>query len=163
MWSERVNPLTAWSEGPFGDRGEVPGLYLRPDGGIARRDIQYARNPARSASSLLWEVAALGRGWVRERALCLSGGEMQEHIRQGRQGSKGRTYSTICGMVSVFQGSACLVSFLAIGEPRGAGAGEGAASLVGVFSLGGVGLALCEDRWPRPLLGGRRPRSNFYS
>ena len=83
----------------------------------------------------------------RERALCLSGGEMQEQIRQGRQGSKGRTYSAICGIVCVFQGSACLVSFLAIGKPRGAGVGEGAAYLVLVFSLRGAGLAICEDRW----------------
>jgi hypothetical protein len=80
----------------------VPGLYLCPDGGVARRDTQYVGDPARSASSLLWEVAALGRGWVRERALYLSGGEMQEQIRQGRQVSKGRTCSAICGMVSVF-------------------------------------------------------------
>ena len=56
-----------------------------------------------------------------------------------------------------------MANLLAIGELRGAGAGEGAASLVGVFSLEGASLAVCEDRWPRPLLGGRRPRSDFDS
>jgi hypothetical protein len=56
-----------------------------------------------------------------------------------------------------------LANFLAIGEPRGAGAEEGAASLVGVFSLEEAGLAVCEARWPRPLLEGRRPRSDFDS
>ena len=63
-------------------------------------------------------------------------------------------------MVSVVQGDECLASFLAIGEPRGAGAGAGATSLLGVFSLGGAGLeaADCADLWPRPLVGGRRPR-----
>jgi hypothetical protein len=63
----------------------------------------------------------------------------------------------------MFQEGVCLANLLAIGEPRGAGAGEGAASLVGVFSLEGTCLAICEDRWPRPLLGGRRPRSDFDS
>ena len=75
----------------------------------------------------------------------------------------GRTYTAICGVVSMSHEGACLANFLAIGEPRGAGAGEWAAFLVGVFSLEGRGLAVCEDRWPRPLLGGRRPRSDFDS
>ena len=35
--------------------------------------------------------------------------------------------------------------------------------MVGVFSLEGAGLAVFEDRWPRPLLGVRRPRSDFDS
>ncbi len=63
-------------------------------------------------------------------------------------------------MVRVVQGDEYLANFLAIGEPRGAGAGAGAASLVGVFSLGRASLvdAYCADRWPRPLVGGRRPR-----
>ncbi len=42
--------------------------------------------------------------------------------------------------MSVVHGDRCLTSFLAIGEPRGAGAGAGPASLVGVFSLEGAGL-----------------------
>jgi hypothetical protein len=63
----------------------------------------------------------------------------------------------------MFLEGACLANLLAIGEPRGARAGEGAVSLVGVFSLEGAGLAVCKDRWPRPLLGGRRPRSDFDS
>ena len=44
-------------------------------------------------------------------------------------------------MVSVVHGDKCLDNFLAIGEPRGAGVGAGAASLVGFFSLEGAGLA----------------------
>ena len=44
-------------------------------------------------------------------------------------------------MVIVIHGDECLASFLAIGEPRGAGARAGNASLVGVFSLKGAGLA----------------------
>ena len=43
-------------------------------------------------------------------------------------------------MVSVVHGDRCLTIFLAIGDPRGAGAGAGLASLVGVFSLEGAGL-----------------------
>ena len=81
----------------------------------------------------------------------------------GRHGWGGLTFTAIWGMVNVVQGDECLASFLAIGGPRGAGAGAGAASLIGVFSLKGAGLADCADLWPRPLLGGRRPRSAFDS
>ena len=88
---------------------------------------------------------------------------MQGRIKQGGRGGTGRTLTAICGTVSMFQEGACLTNLLAIGEPPGAGAGEGAASLVGVFSLEGACSAVCEDRWPRPLLGGRRPRSDFDS
>ncbi len=57
----------------------------------------------------------------------------------------------------------CLAIFLAIGEPRGAGAEAGVASLEGVFSLEGACLEGFADLWPRPLVGGRRPRSEFDS
>jgi hypothetical protein len=57
-----------------------------------------------------------------------------------RQGCKERTFTAICGMVNVVHGFRCLASFLAIGEPRGAGAGAGPASLVGFFSLEGACL-----------------------
>ncbi len=57
-----------------------------------------------------------------------------------RQGYGGLNLTAIWGMVSVVHGDRCLASFLAIGEPRGAGAGAGPASLVGFFSLEGVGL-----------------------
>ncbi len=50
----------------------------------------------------------------------------------------------------MFQEGACLANFLAIGEPRGAGAGEGAASLVGFFSLGG-------EAWQYVRIVGRGP------
>ncbi len=53
----------------------------------------------------------------------------------GKLDRRGRTFTTIWGMVSVVHGDECLANFLAIGEPRGAWAGAGAASLVGVFSL----------------------------
>jgi len=53
----------------------------------------------------------------------------------------------------MFQEGACWANRLAIGEPRGARAGEGVVSLVGVFSLEGACLAV----------GGRRPRSDFDS
>ena len=96
--------------------------------------------------------------------VCLEGsGEMRGQIKHGRQGSTRRTCTAICGMVSMFHEGVCLANFLAIGEPRGAGAGEGAVSLVGVFSMEGTGLAFCEDRWPLPLLVGRRPRSDIDS
>jgi hypothetical protein len=138
-------------------------MYLRPDGGAVRRDTQCVGDPARSTGSLLWEVAALDRGRMKER-VCLGGSEeMQERIKQGGEGSTGRTFTAISGTVSMFQEGACLADFLAIGEPREAGAGEGTASLVGVFSIEGAGLVECKDRWPRPLLGGRRPRSDFDS
>ncbi len=77
----------------------------------------------------------------------------------GKLGRRERTCTAICGMVRVVQGDECLANCLAIGEPRGAGAGAGAASLLGVFSLGGVGLVVvyCADLWPRPLVRGRRP------
>ncbi len=80
-----------------------------------------------------------------------------------RQGWSGLTLTAISGMVSVVYRDECLASLLAIGEPRGAGAGAGAASLVGVFSLEGACLVDCADFWPRPLLGGRRPLSAFDS
>ncbi len=68
-------------------------------------------------------------------------------------------------MVSVVQGDVCLANLLAIGEPRGVLARAGAASLLGVFSLGGAGLVAvyCADLCPRPLVGGRRPRSALDS
>ena len=66
-------------------------------------------------------------------------------------------------MVSVVQEDECLANFLAIGEPRGAGAGAEAAALGVVCSLGGAGLGGCADLWPRPLVGGRRPRSELDS
>ncbi len=81
----------------------------------------------------------------------------------GRQGLPGLTFTAIWGMVSVVQGDECLASLLAIGDPRGAGACAGAASLVGFFPLEGAGLAVCADLCPRPLVGGRRPRSAFDS
>ncbi len=56
----------------------MPGLHLLPDGGVARRDTQYD-------GELLWEVAALGRGWMRERLLCRGGEEMREQIREGSE------------------------------------------------------------------------------
>jgi len=49
------------------------------------------------------------------------------------------------GMVSVVHGDTCLASFLAIGEPRGAGAGAEPASLVGIFSLERAGLDVTTD------------------
>ena len=110
-------------------------MYLCPDGGAVRRDTQCAGNPARSTGSLLWEVAALGRGRIRERDSLGGNEEMQGRIKQGGRGGKRRTLTAIRGTVSMFQGGACLANLLAIGEPRGAGAGEGAASLVGVFFL----------------------------
>jgi len=60
--------------------------------------------------------------------------------RVRRQGYKWRTFIAICGMVNVVHGDKCLAKFLAIGEPRGAGAGAGPASLVGYFSLEGTCL-----------------------
>ena len=137
-------------------------MYMRPDGGAVRHDTRSGGDPARSTGSLLWEVAALDRGRTKDRDCPRGSEEMREQIKQG-EGSTGRTCIAICGMVSMFHEGACLANFLAIGEPRGAGAGEGAASLVGVFSLEGAGLAECEVRWPRPVLGGRRTRSDFDS
>jgi hypothetical protein len=69
------------------------------------------------------------------------------------------TLTASWGTVSADQAVECLASLLAIGDPRGAGAASGAASFVGVFSLEGAGLGVLADLWPRPLLGGRRPRS----
>ncbi len=70
-------------------------------------------------------------------------------------------------MVNVVHGDRCLASFMAIGEPRGAGAGAGPASLVGVFSLEGAGLDEAADPWPRLLAAahvrGARPRSALDS
>ena len=57
-----------------------------------------------------------------------------------RQGYGGLTFTAIWGMVSDVHGDRCLANFMAIGEPRGAGAGAGPASLVGVFSLEGACL-----------------------
>ena len=118
----------------LGDHLEIPrrgpGMCLSPDGGAVRRDTQYDGDPARSTGSLLWEVTALGRGRMRER-VSLGSEEMQGWVKQrGRKGT-GRTLTAICGTVSMFQEDACLANFLAIGEPQGAWAGEGAASLVG--------------------------------
>ena len=48
-------------------------------------------------------------------------------------------------MVSVVHGDRCMASFLAIGDPRGAGAGARPASLVGVSSLEGAGLDVDAD------------------
>ncbi len=138
-------------------------MCLHPDRGAVRRDTQYVGDPARIIGSLLWEVAALGRGRVRERDSLGGSEDMQGRIKKGGRGGTGRTLTAICGTVSIFKEGACLANLLAIGEPRGAGAGEGAASLAGVFSLEGAGLAICEDRWPRPLLGGRRPRFDLDS
>ena len=84
-------------------------------------------------------------------------------VHAGKIGRRERTCTAICGMVRVVQGDECLASFLAIGEPRGAGAGAGAAALGVVCSLEGAGLEGCADLWPRPLVGGRRPRSEFDS
>ncbi len=78
-------------------------------------------------------------------------------------GKQGRTCTANWGIVSVVHVDECLASFLAIGEPRGARAGAGVSSLEGVFSLEGAGLEDYADLWPRPLVGGRRPRSAFDS
>jgi len=59
----------------------------------------------------------------------------------GRQGWVGLTFTAIWEMVSALHGDECLASFLAIGEPRGARAGAGPASLVGVLSMEWAGLA----------------------
>jgi hypothetical protein len=66
--------------------------------------------------------------------------------------------------ISVLQvRSTSLANFLVTSEPRGAGAEAGAFSCGGVFSLGWRVLACCEFRCPRPLAGGRPPRSAFDS
>jgi len=67
----------------------------------------------------------------------------RHEINRGRQSGcgGGPTWTTRCGSVSVAQvGSACIASFLAFGEPRGAGAGARIASCEGFF-LGGDRLS----------------------
>ncbi len=77
-------------------------MYLRPDGGAVRRDTQRARDPARSIGSLLWEVAALDRGRLKD-MVCPGGSEeMREQIKQGEGGGTERTCTAICGTVSMF-------------------------------------------------------------
>jgi hypothetical protein len=56
-----------------------------------------------------------------------------------RGSSGGPTCTTLWGSVSVLHvWRVCLANFLAIGEPRGAGAATCALSWGGVFSLGGA-------------------------
>ena len=103
-------------------------MYQRPDGGALRRDIQCDGDSARNIGSLLWEVAALDRGRMKERVCGFE--EMREHIKQRGEASTGRTCIAICGTVSMFQVRACLAKFF--GDRRAArGWGRGRGSLLG--------------------------------
>ena len=93
-----------------------------PDGGTAKRGVQYAEDPARGEDDLLWETAK-PCGGRNER--CDVHGRRAEASVVDMQSGGGLTCMVLCGTVSAVQGcGALLARRLAMGEPLGAcGAG----------------------------------------
>ena len=129
-----------------------------PDGGTARLGAYYVGDPVRGEDGLLWETA-MPCGGRNER--CDVHGRQAEASMVGRQGHGGLTCMVLCGTVSAINGcGAPLARRLAMREPLAA-CGAGGVSCGGVYSLGGAGLVSLWPLWPRPLLGGRPPRSTL--
>ena len=136
---------------------------MGPDGGTARRGAQYAGNPARDASRLLWETFAplgvlVGGSWQKACA------EVDRLLSDAEGGWEGvRTWIAWCGTGMLVQAWAeCLPSLFAMGEPRGAG-GFAAGSGCGVFSLSVRGLGCRPPPLARDRMGDRGPRSALDS
>ncbi len=141
----------------------VPWGVSCPDGGTARRSAEYAGDPARDASRLLWETFApkgvrvgnSGQG-------ACAGADMLPGETAG-EGEGIRTCTACCGTgMLVHAWATCLPSLFAMGDPRGA-AGFASGTGCGVFSLSGRGLDCRPPPRARDRMGERGPRSTFDS